>query len=225
MCAYILNQKRNIRIFKSTFSSSFKRVITLVILISLLVITVELVRTARGSYEKFSGGSSALKAMNKSGISFITPSVIMYLTVNNGVLNQYLKQNVEKVVWGRYTFAPFWRILSKLGFHTYVGFYQNWFYNTPVSANTGTYIRELHADFGVGGVVFVPYILGIIVSVYWYRVQKHNRLLDIVVLTHLYVVVCLSWFIMATQLASWCISLFCGVIIIRKMKGKIEAGK
>lgn len=221
--AYVLNQKRIVRTVKSTPGSSFKRIIAVAFLIALLVITVEAVRTTRGLYEKFPGESSTLKTMNKSGSSFISPSVIMYVSVHNAVLNQYLKQGIEKVVWGRYTFAPLWRILSKLGFDTYVGFYQEWFYKTPVSANTGTYIRELHADFGLWGVLIVPYILGLVSSFYWYRVQKHNRFLDIVILTHIYVVVCMSWFVMLTQLAMWDISLICGIVIIRMVEKKIKA--
>jgi hypothetical protein len=137
----------------------------------------------------------------------------MYLSVNNGVLNEYLKDDVEHVVWGRYTLAPFWRIISKLGFDTYVGFYQSWFYLTPVAANTGTYIRELHADFGVGGVVIVPYLLGLLCSMYWYRVQRTNSYKDITILSHLYAVVGMSWFVMLTQLGGWVLSLVVGTIV------------
>lgn len=213
--AYFLNRKKIEKPIASPFGTSVKRVLALLFLIALLIATVEVVRTTRGLYERFAGQSAALRTLSKSEMGFISPSVIMYLSVHNGVLNQYLKQEEEKVIWGRYTFAPLWRVLSKFGFETYVGFYQQWSYPTPVSANTGTYIRELHADFGLGGVILVPYLLGLISSFYWYRVQEKNTLSDITILAHLYAVVGMSWFVMLTQLAGWMISLASGIIITR----------
>ncbi|MBI2428792.1 MAG: hypothetical protein HYV29_08365 [Ignavibacteriales bacterium] len=222
ICAYLLNRKRVNYSLKSKFSQSVKRVAAVVFLITLLVITIEVVRSTRGIYERFSGQSSALKDLRKSGSSFISPSVIMYLSVHTGVFNQYLKEDKEHVVFGRYTFAPFWRIVSKLGFDTYVGFYQSWFYKTPVSANTGTYLRELHADFGVSGIIIVPYLLGLISSIYWYRVREHNRLLDITILAHVYAVVGLSWLVMLTQLGGWVLSLVVGIIIAKSVDKRIQ---
>lgn len=222
ICAYLLNNKRVRNVSTSIFSQSIKRFAAVIFLIALLVLTIEVVRSTRGIYEKFSGQSSVLKDLRKSESSFLSPSVVMYLSVHSGVLNQYLKEDVEQVVWGRYTFAPFWRIISKLGFDTYVGFYQSWFYNTPVAANTGTYIRELHADFGVGGVIIVPYFLGFICSFYWFRVAERNNICDIAILTHIYSVVAMSWFVMLTQLGGWVLSLIVGVVITRNVDRKIN---
>jgi len=220
--AYFLNRKRTDENIQRTFKNYFRRVVAIGILISLLVVTLEVIRTTRGVYEKFSGETSTLRHMRTSGSSFISPSVIMYISVHSGVLNQYLKEDQEHVVWGRYTLAPMWRLVSKFGFETFVGFYQSWFYQTPAPANTGTYIRELHADFGVSGVVIVPYLLGLVASLYWFRIRERNKLLDIIILAHIYAVVGMSWFVMLTQLGGWFLSLATGIIIARIVDRKLN---
>ncbi len=225
ICAYFLNRMRTEENLRNAVKSALKRFLAVVFLLALLVVTVEVVRSTRGLYERFSGQSGALKGLRKEQTAFISPSIVMYFSVHNGVLDQYLKEDVEHVVWGRYTFAPVWRVLSKLGFDTYVGFYQNWFYNTPVPANTGTYIREIHADFGVSGVVLVPYILGLLCSRYWYRVIEANKILDLTILTHLYSIVAMSWFVMLTQLGGWYLSLIVGIVVSRAVDRKLLHAK
>jgi len=217
ICAYFLNRRRVSYSSNSRFAQSVKRFWAVFFLLALLLVTIEVVRNTRGIYERFSGQSRALKVMQKSGTSFISPSVIMYLSVHSGVFDQYLKEDVEHVVFGRYSLAPLWRVVSKFGFDTYVGFYQSWFYYTPVSANTGTYLRELHADYGPGGIIVVPYILGILCSFYWYRVHEKNMLTDITVLSLLYSVVAMSWFVMITQLGGWVLSLVIGIFVSRRV--------
>lgn len=222
ICAYFLNRRRVNYPSISKFAQSVKRLGAVFFLLALLLVTIEVVRNTRGIYERFSGQSRALKVMQKSGTSFISPSVIMYLSVHSGVFDQYLREDVEHVVWGRYSLAPMWRVISKFGFDTYVGFYQSWFYYTPVSANTGTYLRELHADYGPVGVIVIPYILGILCSFYWFRVHEKNTLTDITVLSLLYSVVAMSWFVMITQLGGWFLSLVVGIFVARKVDKKNE---
>jgi oligosaccharide repeat unit polymerase len=75
------------------------------------------------------------------------------------------------VPFGANTLAPVYRVLAKLGFDTHTSRYQV-FYKTPAPANTGTYLREVHADFGVLGVLLIPFLMGFVTTVIWFRIQR-----------------------------------------------------
>jgi oligosaccharide repeat unit polymerase len=186
--------------------------ITVAVLVALVVSGMEVVRSNRGTIERFSGATAALNKLGRSAGSFITPSVVWYISGSPAVLNQYLKKETENPGVGHYSLAPFWRILSKIGFPTYVGQHQP-FYRTPIGSNVGTYLRELHADYGLVGVVMGPFLLGIIASVYWVRYMIRHSLLDLVVLAHVYVVVGMAIFTLSIQMGSWLGSLSASVIV------------
>jgi len=176
----------------------------------LVVLGAELIRSTRVTVEEFAGATKALK--NLEGGSFITPSIYLYLTVQHGVFNRYLMSEKESVPIGTYSLAPFWRVLSKIGFETYVPQYQR-FYSTPAPANTGTYLRELHADYGIWGVVVGPYLLGLLCSFTWCRAVETGRLLYFSVLGHLYSLVGVSFLLLATMWGYWVFSLLAGCVI------------
>lgn len=191
-------------------NGSLRKYFGITLVIAMIIGGAEVVRSNRGSIESYGSATGALKKIGKMG--FITPSIFMYVTANNVVFDQYLKSEKESEVVGNYTLAPFWRTLAKIGFDTYVNQYQP-FYYTPVRANTGTYLRELHVDFGILGVLFGPYILGVLSSFFWFRIQKLGRLLDIVFLGFLFVVIAMSIFYWVLQLGYWLSGLLYGICI------------
>lgn len=173
-----------------------KRVLAISVAVLVLGVGAESVRIARGSHEAL---PFATQTLNKfQGASFLTPSIYLYLTVHFGVLNQYLRQDVEHTPWGSNTFAPLYRILAKVGFNTPATWYQR-FYKTPVGANTGSYLRELHADFGVLGILTVPYLIGLFSSIAWYRFLTHGRYLALIVAAYLGALVAMSIFVIGTR--------------------------
>jgi oligosaccharide repeat unit polymerase len=174
-----------------------RRIVLVVALLGMLVGGAELARSTRHANEDIVGASRTLQNLQFS--SLITPSVYMYMTAHHGVLNQYLKHDGEHGIWGGNTLAPMYRGLDKLGFQTYVNQYQT-FYKTPVGANTGTYLRELHADFGIPGVLIVPYIIGFLTSFFWYRYADTSRYIYLALLGYFMVVTGMSVFYLATRL-------------------------
>ncbi len=207
---YVLNRRR-VRAPEqiSVFSVRVRRIIALAMVLVIVGGGAELVRSARVPFEQFAGTTRALSKLR--GGSFVTPSVYLYMTGHHGALNQYLRQDVEHSLPGGFTFAPIWRLLSKLGYDTYVDQYQR-FYRTPTPSNTGTYLRELHADWGLPGVVFGPFILGMLISVSWYRTMTRHRMVDYVIAAHLFVAVVMSYVDLVTQLGYWLASLVFGLI-------------
>ena len=75
--------------------------------------------------------------------------------------------------------------------------------------NTGTYIRELHADFGLSGVLFGPYIIGLLITWLWFKFYMENSsLIAFAVLVFLNIIIGFSFLVMVTRLLYWGASLF-----------------
>jgi oligosaccharide repeat unit polymerase len=166
------------------------------VMIAVLVTGMELVRSTRGIVETWAGSSRQLNALR--GASFITPSVYLYASIHHGVFNQYLKQDTERVPFGANTLAPVYRVLAKIGFDTQTSRYQI-FYRTPAPANTGTYLREVHADFGVLGVLLIPFLMGLVTTVIWFRVQTDFSYAWFAVLACCFAVIGASLFTIPTR--------------------------
>jgi FtsH-binding integral membrane protein len=83
-------------------------------------------------------------------------------------------------------------------------------YHIPVWTNTGTYIRELHADYGVTGVFLIPYLLGMIITFLWFKFYEKNNLIVMTVLVYLFIIVGFSFLMIITRLNIW----FLGQILI-----------
>lgn len=207
---YVLD-KRRVRVtnLSSLSSVRVRRFISIGLAVLLVVGGAELVRSSRKPFETIAGASRTLSKLK--GGAIVTPSLYLYLTTDHAVLNQYLHRDVEHPMMGAFTFAPFWRILYKLGFDTYVDQYQR-FYNTPVPGNTATYLRELHADWGLPGVVFGPFLLGLLVTHFWFRAVQRHRMVDHVLAAHFFVAVAMSTFYVVTQVGYWVGSLIGGLL-------------
>lgn len=220
LTGYLVSKKPKSRQFSAQFALKLRRALAVLAVLAIIIGGMELIRGNRGMTEGFAGETSALKRLHIGAGSFITPSVVMYFTVQYGVLNQYLIQDVEHQPFGHYSLAPLWRILSKLGFDTYVAQHAQ-FYNTPVTANTGSYLRDLHADYGIAGITLVPLLLGLITSVYWFRFQRTQALRDLIILGYTFVLVGMSLFTFNTGSGVWWASLALGLLIVSILSPRI----
>jgi oligosaccharide repeat unit polymerase len=217
LSGYFLAVPRNAHIAHAA-KDKFKIAIGLGIGLSILVAGAEFVRANRHVQENINGASESLNRL--SGSSVITPTIYLYLSGHPGVLNQYLKTGEEKGLWGGNTFSPIYRILAKFGADTYVSDYES-AYRIPVRINTGTYLRELHADFGDLGVLLVPYVLGLFCSFLWFRYEQRRSMMSLALLAHLYIIVGASFFLQATRWGYWLVSLLGAIasaIIIDRRK-------
>ena len=121
----------------------------------------------------------------------VLPSLYFYASCQIPCFSEYLKHPEEdgKALWGRYMFASIYRFLSKFGFDTYVPYYQN-FYYTPEPVNVGTYLRELHRDFGGTAIFIFPFLLGLSIT----ALERHGPTVgSLVLLSFLYLVAFFSF--------------------------------
>lgn len=207
---YFLTAKSKIKDASISIRGLLKKTMIFVFSILLLFAGSELVRSTRHVNERLVGAQTALKKLE--GSSFITPSIYLYLTGNFVVLNKYLKSDEKEKFFAANTFAPFFRVLAKIGFDTDVEAYQK-FFKIPVTANTGTYLRELHSDFGYFGMLIGPYIIGLITSLSWFRYKRTERYFDLVVLAYLQVLVAMSLFYLVTIAGYLLVFLIVGCVV------------
>jgi hypothetical protein len=87
---------------------------------------------------------------------------------------------------------------------------------------TGTYLREIHADFGYTGLFLVPFLMGLITTFYWFRFYEKKKLIDFVILVYMYITVALSFLVIISRTSIWFISfaaLLAFVPLLEKYKG------
>ncbi|MCL4706837.1 oligosaccharide repeat unit polymerase [bacterium] len=206
-------------------SDKLRWMLTFSLIFSLLLVAAEFVRSYRGAYERFYGASQKLSKLEQN--AFLTPSIYLYLSSHVGVFNAYWKAGGERYFPGSNTLAPVFRILAKLRVGDPVPHFTK-FYNTPVSSNTGTYLRELHADFGVAGIMIAPFVLGWACTLLWSKVRTRSGLATIALLAHFYVIVVFSFLYQITRVGEWfvslAVSLFVSGLISHSLKNSVATG-
>jgi oligosaccharide repeat unit polymerase len=190
--------------------SKVRRLLAMALVLAVMLAAIEFVRSYRGVQERFYGASKELSSFENT--AFITPSIYIYLSSHAGVFNAYWKAGGEQSFPGSNTFAPLFRILSRVDLVEYTPYFTK-FYNIPISSNTGTYLRELHADFGVAGILTVPYLLGFLCTLVWFRIKRQATLTSVILLAHLYVIVAFSFFYQVTRLGQWAVSLITALLV------------
>lgn len=188
-------------------------IIGFIMILILVIGSATIVRSVKGTIESFKASTNTLSKI-RSGV-FITPSLYLYLSSHVGVLNKYLLVNdePEKTKFGQNTFESIYNILSKFDLATSPGSYQRGYY-IPMWTNTGTYIREIHADFGAVGLIVIPFMLGFFSIYYWVKFFETGELYSLNILIHLILIIWFSFLTMITRQGGWYISLFATLIII-----------
>lgn len=207
---YLTPHRRALRVRKWQLASA----------LTLLVIGFFYVTMTRGIPAEFENQGPILNQV--ADVAPSMPSLYMYLSAPPVGLSAYLQHPDAdgQSFWGRYTFAPANRVLSKFGFHTYVPYYSE-FYSTPVPINTCTYLREIHSDFGPLGIIGVPFLLGALITIVE---SKCSNLVAQVVLAHLYVVILFSFTLLIMVTGYWYISLIastCVAFVISKPNHRV----
>jgi len=192
------------------FMSRLRQVLAGALVLAVMLTAIEFIRSYRGAMETFYGTSKELSKLEHN--AFITPSIYLYLSSDVGVFSAYWKAGGEQAFPGSNTFAPLFRVLSRFELIDYVPYFTK-FYNIPMSTNTGTYLREIHADFGISGILVVPYLLGFLCTMVWFAVKRRARLTTVALLAHLYVVVAFSFFYQVTRLGQWAVSLIAALLV------------
>lgn len=181
------------------------------ILAIFFIATTSLIRISRGSFENYVGASKELNQFKENII--LTPSVYLYLSSHVGVLSKYSGSEGEDTEFGQNTFLTFYHILNKFNVVKRDSDYQKGYF-IPMWTNTGTFIRELHADFGIIGVFLVPYLIGILITWLWFKFYRDKNLIVFAFLVYLFLIIGFSFFIMITRSSYWSISLLLIVLSI-----------
>lgn len=206
------NLLKNDKQKRFTFSK-ISAITVAVLLISLFIASASLVKVSRGvvKAENYSGASKELRQARDNLI--FSPSLYLYLSSDVGVLNKYLSSRGETTGFGENTFMTFYLFLTKLKIIEKPNQFQKGYY-IPMWTNTGTYLRELHADFGTPGVLLGPFLLGLLLTWLWFKFYEKHSLIFLSVLVYIYIIVGFSFFVMATRVIYWATSLVIIIILI-----------
>jgi oligosaccharide repeat unit polymerase len=184
-------------------TSKTKIVFSILLVFVLVYGSASLVKVLRNPVEDYKAASRSIGKFE--GGAFISPSIYLYACSHLGVLNQYFINDDEKSSFGRNTFLPVYNILAKFDVVEDQGIYQQGYF-IPMWTNTGTYLRELHSDFGYLGLFLIPFILGLISTWLWYKLYETQELIYLLLATFVYLIISFSFLVMITRVSFWLIS-------------------
>lgn len=190
-------------------------ILTIIIVAAIMIGSATLIRSVRGTIETYSTASRQLNKL-RSGV-LITPSIYLYTTIHIGVFNKYLEEANEGTMIGENTFLPVYSMIAKTGLVKQPNSYEKG-YLVPIWSNSATYLRDLHADFGIAGVFIGPFLLGLFTTFYWFRFYERKQVMDFAVLVYLYLIVSISFLNIASRLSLWFLSLILLIIVITVLK-------
>jgi oligosaccharide repeat unit polymerase len=183
--------------------SKINALVAAIFLLAILLAASSFIRVSRSAKEDYIGTNRNLKQLK--GNFLLSPSVYLYLSSDVAVLSKYLELENEETSFGQNTLRPFYDILSRTGVVKKAHFFQKGYY-VPMWVNTGTYIRELHADFGITGVLLIPYLLGFSITWLWFRFYQGRSIYTLVLLVYLFLIIGFSFIMMITRLNIWLFS-------------------
>jgi oligosaccharide repeat unit polymerase len=186
-------------------------VISITFLLALLIFAASIVKVSRVSFEQYQGASKTLRQLE--GNLILSPSVYLYLSAHLGVLNEFVKRQDEKNLFAQNTLLPFYNFLDRLDIIKRPNQYQKGYF-IPMWVNTGTFIRELFADFNVFGLLLFPYLLGLVISYLYFKLLREGSLYILTILSYLYLIIGFSFLVMITRTSYWSISLTLNLLSI-----------
>jgi len=197
---------------KQKFKFSRKNaVISIIILVALLTITASFIRVSRGSFETFSGSSKGLRSLKENFI--ISPSIYLYISSNIGVFTKYIEAGGEDNKFGQNTFSIFHTFLSKIKVIEKPNFFPKGYY-IPMWSNSGTFLRDLHADFGYPGLFLAPYLIGLLMTWFWFKFFQERSLIVFAFLVYFFMIIGFSFLVIVTRFNQWYMSLFFIIVYI-----------
>ena len=192
-----------------------KVVMSIIFLVALIITGAAIVKMFRSPSENYMASSSSLRKW-ESGL-IISPTIYLYSSSHIGVLNSYLINQDENNHFGESTFFPFYRFISKLGVIKKPSYYQKGYF-FPMWSNTGTYLRDLHSDFGYAGVFIFPFLIGMLATIFGYRYYSTGNIRDLIILIYIYIMIAFSFLNIASRMGIWLIGLVVLMLIIPLFK-------
>jgi oligosaccharide repeat unit polymerase len=183
----------------------------IVLLATILCGVFALVSAIRGLGVDYPGNTAAMDRISE--YIPVAPSIYSNFSATPVAFSMYLSspQEDRHGFWGMYTFAPVFRLFSKLGFPTGVPPYEEDYW-TPIPMNTGTYLKNVHSDFGPAGILIFPFSLGAVSAFLVSRIRSRCQLLDVVVLSNICVIIVFSFAFNFMLLGEWYIAAVASVL-------------
>lgn len=203
--------------FKSRYSSekysnNKNIIITMIVVVFLASSSVFLIKMVRDPIEgKYKTTTIKLKELNEDGI--LPTSVYLYFSSPVAVLSKYLDNRYEVAVFGENTFYPIYNNLNKFGLDVPLEAYPKGYF-VPMWVNSATYIRELDVDFGLIGILIVPFVIGFLSTFFWYKFFEKGSLIYLTFYAFTTILIVFSVFYMASRLTFWFFGLLFSIIII-----------
>lgn len=188
-----------------------KGYLSVIVVVIIFFTSIFMIKGLRGGSEQLHGAGRNINTLSNN--LFITPTLYLYFSGHIGVLSKYLEKDDETARFGENSFRFVYNVLSKLGVTDDADMYQRGYY-IPVWINTGTFLRELHADFGIGGTLIFLFVLGIIISYIWWKFFNYGNPLVLAFLVYLSLIISLSFLMMITRLTNWPISLLSILMVL-----------
>lgn len=209
---YLLTRHLMSKNIKNNSQISNKKIIlSLVSILLIVVLSAGLVKSFKNPAENYKASTRELRQLEDGFL--ISPSMYLYASAHVGVLNAYLYNQNERTSFGENMFLPIYRFLSKFDLVPKPSFYQKGYF-IPMWTNTGTYLRELHADYGPVGLFLFPYLIGLFTTIIWFKFYENYKLFNLVILTFLFLFIAFTFLVLVTRLSYWFISLFTILMLI-----------
>jgi hypothetical protein len=134
--------------------------------------------------------------------AIISPSLYLYFSGQIGTLNKVIMYEERSQLFAEKTLTMLYGTIAKFDLVKRPKDHDKGYF-IPVWINTGTYLREIFMDYGFLGIVIVPFILGLLSTLYWYKFFETGSLFNLTILAHLYVIVGFSFVIFVVRLSTW----------------------
>jgi len=180
--------------------SNRKIIVGFLFIILIIFLSATLVRVTRVTNERFKGATTQLSALEANAI--VSPSIYLYFSGHIGTLNKAIFAEERSNLFAEKTLTMFYSTISKFDLVKRPKDYDKGYF-IPTWINTGTFLREIYMDYGYLGILIIPFIIGVLCTLYWYKFFSSGSFFNLVILTHLYVIVGFSFVIFVVRLSTW----------------------
>lgn len=188
-----------------------KIVLSFTLLFLLLAAGASTVKFLRNPVDQMKGSSAALRTYR--GGFVISPSIYLYASSHVGVLNKHLEEEAQYKLVGSKTFSPIYRFLVRFDVVQKQKYFTKGYF-TPQWTNTGTFLRDIHADFSYWGVFTIPFLLGLLCTYFWFKFYEGGNLADYIILTYLYLLIAMSFLLWVSSFPQWMVVLMLLLVIM-----------
>ncbi|MFO7525325.1 MAG: O-antigen polymerase [Ignavibacteriaceae bacterium] len=194
-----------------TDTFKLKNVVAFILIFSLLALGASLVKFLRNPVDEMKGATSSLTKYETGFI--ISPQIYLYASAHIGVLNKHLEEEARAELIGSKTISPIYRFLGSFDIVNKPRYHQKGYF-IPQWTNTGTYLRDIHGDFGYLGVFIIPFLIGLFSTYYWFKFFEGGKIIDHIILTYLYLLIAMSFLLWVSSFPSWMVVFLVLLILI-----------